>query len=106
MMMSPPELFASLTDKENLLVRFFFHKDPEPTDWGTWVISPTGGYWEIGNYGPFPIREASKCQFLFFGKCNDIVRLMEENGFVQEEPDLFTREFKSLSERHGGRTGR
>lgn len=92
-MINVVELFSMIPDSTKPKVRFHLHGETAPTCWGTWLISPVNGYWELGEYGPFPAKDASICEFRFQNIRDEDLRLITENGFHQAGEGLFAIRF-------------
>jgi hypothetical protein len=59
--MKDSDLFAALKGMMEACrgqIRVKLVHDGEPTKWNSWLISPETGYFEVGSYGPFLVREA------------------------------------------------
>jgi hypothetical protein len=93
LMKSVPDLLTTIPSTLSPRIRFFLRGDSEPTTWGTWVISPIQGYWELQGYGPFRIADVEKCQIRFESLDECLNTTMTENGFFSEEQNMFSRTF-------------
>lgn len=93
MMKSIPELLTMLPKSSSPQIRFFLRGHPEPTNWGSWVISPTQSYWEHEEFGPFLITDVEKCQIRFPSHNASLDEIMKDNGFYIEETNVFSRDY-------------
>lgn len=84
-----PILVEELLKSSIVRIRFFLAGDPDPTEWGQWVVTPVEGYLEHEVYGPFRICDAERCQIVLDSESAQALHLLSLHGFKKLENGFF-----------------
>lgn len=83
-------MFTTLLHDVKRRIRFRLVDDIEPTNWSHLLTSPTDGYYEIKEYGPFSISKIEYCEIEILPELASSFRQsLADEGFLEEAPGRF-----------------